>query len=86
VAVAAIEGARDVAEGAQLRGAQLAVRHRDAQHRRMALDVPAVLQAQRAKLVVAEPAREIARELVAVLRGALVHELAVELGVSVHGQ
>jgi hypothetical protein len=47
----------------------------------MALHVPAVLQAQRAELVVAELAGEVALELVAELRGALVDELAVEVGV-----
>ena len=82
--VAAVELARDAREGAQLLRAQLAVGHGDAQHRRVALHVPAVLQAQRAEFVVAELAREVALELVAELRRAPVHEVAVEIVVSVH--
>ena len=78
VAVAAVVLARDACQRAQLPAAQLAVGHRDAQHRRMALDVPAVLQPQRPKLVVAQLARQVALQLVAKLRRALVHELAVE--------
>jgi hypothetical protein len=84
VAVAAVELARDAGQLAQLAGVDLAVGHRDAQHRRMALHVPAVLQAKRAELVVAEPAGEVALELVAVLCSALLHEAAVEVGVLVH--
>ena len=52
----------------------------------MALHVPAVLQAQRAEVVVGQLAGEMALELVAELRGALVHELAVEFVVSVHAE
>ena len=52
------------------RRGQRAVRHGDARHRRVALDVPAVLQAQRAELVVAQLAGEVALQLVAELRGA----------------
>jgi hypothetical protein len=51
----------------------------------MALDVPAVLQAQCAELVGAEGAGEVALELVAVLGGAGVDEAAVEIGVLIHG-
>ena len=57
VAVAAVELARDARQLAQLAAAQLAVGHGDAQHRRVALHVPAVLQAQRAELVVAAARR-----------------------------
>ena len=49
--------AGDLGQHAQLAAGQLAVGHRDAQHRRVALDVPAVLQAQRAELVVARACR-----------------------------
>jgi len=51
---------------------------------RRPLHVPAVLQAQRAEVFVRELAAQVPLELVAVLRGALVDEVAVELGVVVH--
>ena len=52
----------------------------------MALHVPAVLQAQRAELLVGQFAVQMALQLVAELRRAGVYELAVEVGVLVHGQ
>ena len=52
----------------------------------MALHVPAVLQAQRLEFVVGQFAIEVAAQLVAELRGAGAHELAVEFGVLVHGR
>ena len=85
-AVAAVELARDAGQRAQLLRAQLAVGHGDAQHRRVALHVPAVLQAQRAEVVVGQLAGEVALELVAELRRALVHEAAVEVVVSIHAE
>ena len=84
VAVAAVVRARDVRQLPQLPARQLAIRHRDAQHRRMALHVPAVLQAQRTELFFAELAGEVALQLIAKLRRACVHELAIEVGVGVH--
>ena len=69
---------------AQLRGVQLAIRHCYPQHRCVALHIPAVLQAQRAKLVFRQRARLPAGELVAVLVGACFDELAIEVGVLVH--
>ena len=57
VAVAAVVVARDVREHAQLARRQQAVRNRDAQHRRVPLDVQAVLQAQRTELVLGQLAR-----------------------------
>ena len=83
-ALAGVELASDAAEGAQLLGAQLAVRDGHAQHRRMALDVPAVLQAQGPEVVVGKLPGEVALQLVAELGGALVNELAVEFCVAVH--
>ena len=76
--------ARDLRQHAQLRDRQLAVGHRDARHRGVALDVPAVLQAQRAKLVLAQLAGVVALQLVAVLGGAVRDELLVEFVVLVH--
>ena len=75
---------RQVRQLPQLPARQLAIRHRDAQHRRMALHVPAVLQAQRTELFFAELAGEVALQLIAKLRRACVHELAIEVGVGVH--
>ena len=82
--VATVEFAGDARQHAQLRRGQLAVRDGDARHRRMALDVPAVLQAQRPEFIVAQGAGEIALQLVAELRRALANELLVEFGVDVH--
>jgi hypothetical protein len=77
--------ARDLRQHAQLGARDLPIGHGDAQHRRVALDVPAVLQPQRPELVVGQLARLPALELVAVLGGAGAHELAVEFCVLVHG-
>ena len=77
--------AGDAGQAAQLRRVELAVGHGHAQHRRVALHVPAVLQAQRAEVFVGQLALEVALQLVAVLRRALVDEVFVELGVLVHG-
>ena len=51
VAVVAVVLASDAREHAHLPARQQAVRNRHAQHRRMALDVEAVAQAQRAEIV-----------------------------------
>ena len=61
------------------------VGNRDAQHRRIALDVEAVAQPQRAELVLGELAVEEAPRLVAELRDALVHQALVDFVVEVHG-
>ena len=76
--------ARDAGQHAQLHAADFAIRHGDARHRRIALDVPAVLQAQRQQLLVGQLAALPALELVAELLGAQGDELAVEIGVLVH--
>ncbi len=73
-------------QGAQLMTGDLAVGHRDAQHWRIALDIPAVLQAQRTKVVIGQLAGQVAFELVTVLRSAALHELLVEFGVLIHGR
>ena len=78
-------GYGDARQLAQLAAVQHPVRHGDAQHRRMALDVPAVLQAQRAEVVVRELTGQMAFELVAELGRAGVDELSVEIGIGVHG-
>ncbi len=84
VAEVAVELAGDARQLVQLPAAQLAVGHGHAQHRRVALHVPAVLQAQCAELLVGQFAVQVAAQLVAKLRRTGAHELAVEFGVSVH--
>ena len=79
-----VEFARQTRQHAQLGAADLAVGHGNAQHRGVALHVPAVLQAQGQELLVAQFAALPALELVAELLGAQLDELAVEIGVSVH--
>ena len=74
VAVAAVVLARDVRQLAQLPRRQQPVGNGDAQHRRVALDVQAVPQAQRPELVLGELAGEKAPRLVAELRDALVDD------------
>ena len=85
VAVASVILPADVRERAQLSRRQQAVRDGDAQHRRVALDVQAVLQAQRPELVLGQLAGEKAPGLVAKLGDALVDEALVEVVVAVHG-
>ena len=86
VAVAAVVGARDVRERAQLRRRQRAVRNRDARHRRVALHVPAVLAPHVAEVVAAQRAGEVTLQLVAELARAGADEVAVEVVVLVHGR
>ena len=85
VAVAAVVLARDAREHAQLLGRQQAVRNRDAQHRRVLLDVQAVAQAQGPEVVVGQLPGEEAPRLVAELRDALLHEPLVDRVVAIHG-
>ena len=84
VAVALVVLARDVREHAQLHRGKEAVGHGDAQHRRKALDVEPVAQAQRPELVFGELAREKAPRLVAKLRDALGDEGVVVGIVAIH--
>ena len=85
VGVAAVKFARDARQLAQLACRQLAIGNCHAQHRRMALHIPAILQAQRPKILIAEATSQVALELVAELLGALSHEVFVEFSVLVHG-
>ena len=64
---------------------EFAVRHGHAQHRGVALHIPAVLQAQWAEIVVGQRTGQIAGQLVTVLVSAGADELAVKVGVLVHG-
>ena len=76
--------ARYFGQHAQLGAGELAIGHGHAQHGCVTLHVPAVLQAQRAKVVVTELAAQVAFKLVTVLRSALPDEMAVEFCVLVH--
>jgi len=84
VAVAAVVGAGDVRQRAQLLRVQVAVGHGDAQHRRVALDVEAVLQAQRTELVLGQFAGEVAAGLVGELGNALIDDALIVFVVLVH--
>ena len=86
VTVAAVVAARDLGELAQLAHAQQPVGDRDAQHRRVALDVQAVAQPQRPEFLLRELPGEVAARLVAKLRDPLVHERLVEFVVLVHAR
>ena len=76
--------AGDLRENAKLGRMQLAVGDRHTQHRRIALNVPAILQAQRAKFVFWEAAIEAAFQLIAVLRCSQFDEFFIEIIVGVH--
>ncbi len=86
VAVAAVVAARDVGEFAQLPRRQDSVGNRDAQHRRIALDVEPVAQPQRLELLLRKLAGEEAARLIAELPDALVYQALVDLVVEVHRQ
>ncbi len=78
--------AGNAGQHAQLGAGELAVRHCYTQHGCVALDVPAVLQAQGAEFFVTQSAGLVAFQLVAVLGRAGADELAVKFGVLVHRQ
>jgi len=82
--VAQVVLAGDARQHAKLARGDFAIGDRDAQHGRVALDVPAVLHAQRAQFVVAQLAVAVPAQLVAELRGAGAYELAIEVGVAIH--
>ncbi len=74
----------DIAQLAQLVRAEQAVRDRNAQHGRMALDIEAVAQAHGLELILGQLARQKAARLVPEFGYALVYESLVELIVLVH--
>ncbi len=73
----AVVAARDVAQFAQLARAQQAVRDRDAQHGRMALDVESVAEAQGPEFVVGKLPGKKPPGLVAEFRDTLIHDRLV---------
>ena len=77
--------AGDLGQHLELGCRDFAIRHGHAQHGRVALHVPAVLQAQGLELIARELPSLKALELVTVLGSASAHELFVKFGVLVHG-
>ena len=84
MSIAAVIASRNVREHAQLRRRQQAIGNGHAQHRRMTLDVQAILQTQWPELVLAQVAGEKTAHLIAVLRDAFVDDGAINLIVDVH--
>jgi hypothetical protein len=84
VPVAAVVALRNEREHAKLPGGQDPIRNGHSQHRRMALDVQAVLKAQRAELVLGQFAGEKAVRLIAKLPHALVDDPLIDHIVLVH--
>ncbi len=75
--VGAIVAATDGGELAQLGGIQQAVRNRDAQHWREALNVQAIAQAQRTVVILREFTGEVTTGLIAKLRDSLIDQRLV---------
>src|SRR2546421_9124745 len=84
VTVALVIAPADVGELAQLACGQQPVWDGNTQHRRVALDVKAVTQPQRAELVLRKLAGEEALGLAAELAHSLVHQALIDLVVAVH--
>ncbi len=84
MAVASVILAGDLGERPKLRRRDETIGNRDPQHRRMLLDIEAVLQAQRAKLVLGQFAAQESLRLVAKLRHPPGYEGRVEFVVAVH--
>src|SRR5690606_28753330 len=74
----------DLGKLAYLGGGQQPVRHGYAQHRRVALDVQAILQTQRAEFFISEFASQEAASLVAELPDPILDDVLVVLIVNVH--
>jgi hypothetical protein len=84
MSIAAVVYTRNAREHPHLLRRYDAVRDRDPQHRRVALDVEAVLQTQRPELVLGQLTDEEAPRLVAKLGDALVDKALIEGVVAVH--
>ncbi|MCY1450319.1 hypothetical protein D9M71_671150 [compost metagenome] len=76
--------AGQLGEHAQLRSGEQTVRHADAQHGRVALNIQAVLQAQRAEFLFAQFAGQVALGLAAELRDPLLDDPLIVFVVYVH--
>ena len=77
---------RHLGQHPQLGAVEFAVGHGHAQHGRIALHIPAVLQAQGPEIVVRQRTGLVTGQLVAVLGRARLDKLTVKLGVLVHGK
>src|SRR5579863_1130147 len=86
VSEAAIELLGEIGELAQLARAQQAVRNRDAQHRRMPLDVETVAQAERPEFLFRQLTGQEAARLIAELCNPLIDESLVQLIVLIHAR
>jgi hypothetical protein len=84
VAVAAVIGARDVRQHAELAGIDRAIGNGNAQHIRMKLEVETVLQPQRLELIVGHLAGDAARNLVAEFLDPRINDRLIILVVAVH--
>ena len=84
MAVALVVFARDMGQHAHLLGRQRAVRHGDAQHIGVKLQIEPVHQPQRLELVFVQLAFQPALHLIAELVHALAHERGIELVISIH--
>ncbi len=84
MAVTTVIALRDVAQLAQLARGQQAIGNGDAEHGRVALDIEAVAQAQRAEFILAQFPRQITPNLVAILRDAFVDIDLVYFVVFIH--
>ena len=84
VRVAAVVGARHVREHAELLGGEQPVRDGDAQHVAVQLKVEAVLQAQRAKLLLGERPCDAPFDLAAKLACALFDDASIVIIILIH--
>jgi hypothetical protein len=75
-----------VSERSQLARGEQAVRNRNAQHGRIALNVQAVTQPERSELIFGKLAFEETPRLVPKLRDALIHQPLIDFVVYVHGR
>ena len=82
--VASIVLAADSRQRAQLQRGQKPIRNRNPQHRRVLLDVQAILQTERSEIVFREVAGEVSPRLVAILRDALVDKTLIEAVIAIH--
>ncbi len=84
VRVALVVMTRDLGQLAYLGGGEQAIGHGNAQHGRVALDVQAILQTQRAEFFISEFAGQEAAGLVAELPDPILDDVLVVLIVNVH--
>ncbi|MNZ67303.1 hypothetical protein D3C78_855470 [compost metagenome] len=85
VRIALVVVAGDLRQLAHLARGQQAIRHGDTQHRREALDIQAVLQAQRAEFLAGQFACQVTAGLVAELLDAVLYDPLIVFVVYVHG-